>query len=48
MSDQAEQTAGTAMLEYLKSRVNRAQLAGMGAGLAAALLPKIAAAEDAE
>lgn len=46
MSDQAEQTTGTAFSEYLKMPVNRAQLlAGIGAGLAAALLPAAAGAQ---
>ena len=48
ISEQAGQPHETAISEYLKARVSRTQLlAGMGAGLAAVLLPGTAAADGA-
>lgn len=48
ISEQAGQPHETAISEYLKARVSRTQLlAGMGAGLAAVLLPGMAAADGA-
>jgi hypothetical protein len=48
VTEQAEQIDETSIVEYLKTRVSRAQLlAGLGTGIAAALLPKMAAADGA-
>jgi hypothetical protein len=47
VSEQEEQTHETAIVQYLSTRVSRARLlAGMGTGVAAALLPKMAAAQS--
>jgi hypothetical protein len=46
LSKQAEQVHETAIVRYLSNQVSRAQLlVGMGAGVAAALLPTMADAE---